>query len=119
VNGKAVLIRGTNRHEFHQDRGQAVRPEDMLQDVLLMKRYNFNAVRTSHYPNHPAWYQLCDRLGLYVVDEANIETHGKTPMSRVSDDPVWACALTTHRSSSGRWAMNPGMVLCRTVCTAG
>ncbi len=94
VNGKAVLIRGANRHEFHPERGQAVRPEDMLQDVLLMKRYNFNAVRTSHYPNHPAWYQLCDRLGLYVVDEANIETHGMTPMSRLSDDPVWACAFT-------------------------
>ncbi len=94
VNGKAVLIRGTNRHEFHPERGQAVRPEDMLQDVLLMKRYNFNAVRTSHYPNHPYWYQLCDRLGLYVVDEANIETHGMTPMSRLSDDPLWVGAFT-------------------------
>lgn len=94
VNGKAVLIRGTNRHEFHPERGQAVRPEDMLQDVLLMKRYNFNAVRTSHYPNHPYWYQLCDRLGLYVVDEANIETHGMTPMNRLSDDPLWVGAFT-------------------------
>lgn len=94
VNGKAVLIRGANRHEFHPERGQAVRPEDMLQDVLLMKRYNFNAVRTSHYPNHPYWYQLCDRLGLYVVDEANIETHGMTPMSRLSDDPCWTGAFT-------------------------
>ena len=94
VNGKAVLIRGANRHEFHPERGQAVRPEDMLQDVLLMKRYNFNAVRTSHYPNHPYWYQLCDRLGLYVVDEANIETHGMTPMSRLSDDPLWVGAFT-------------------------
>lgn len=93
VNGKVVLIRGTNRHEFHQDRGQAVRPEDMLQDVLLMKRYNFNAVRASHYPNHPYWYQLCDRLGLYVVDEANIETHGMIPMRRLSDDPFWAGAF--------------------------
>ncbi|ACQ94499.1 glycoside hydrolase family 2 TIM barrel [Tolumonas auensis DSM 9187] len=94
VNGKAVLIRGANRHEFHPERGQAVRPEDMLQDLLLMKRYNFNAVRTSHYPNHPYWYQLCDRLGLYVVDEANIETHGMTPMSRLSDDPLWVGAFT-------------------------
>ena len=93
VNGKAVLIRGANRHEFHPERGQAVRPEDMLLDVQLMKRYNFNAVRTSHYPNHPYWYKLCDRLGLYVVDEANIETHGMTPMSRLSDDPVWTNAF--------------------------
>ena len=94
VNGKAVLIRGANRHEFHPERGQAVRPEDMLQDVLLMKRYNFNAVRTSLSPNHPSWYQLCHRLGLYVVDEPNMETHGMTPMSRLSDDPLWVGAFT-------------------------
>lgn len=93
VNGQPVLIRGANRHEFHPERGQAVRPADMVQDVMLMKRYNFNAVRTSHYPNHPYWYQLCDRMGLYVVDEANIETHGMTPMSRLSDDPVWTNAF--------------------------
>ena len=92
---------GTNRHEFHQDRGQAVRPEDMLQDVLLMKRYNFNAVRASHYPNHPYWYQLCDRFGLYVVDEANIETHGMIPMRRLSDDPFWGRCIPRTRYSYG------------------
>ncbi|UJF17524.1 beta-galactosidase [Vibrio sp. SS-MA-C1-2] len=89
VNGKAVLIRGANRHEHHPETGHAVSYESMLEDVLLMKQYNFNAVRTAHYPNHPTWYQLCDEYGLYVVDEANIETHGQFPMCRLSDDPNW------------------------------
>ena len=63
-------------------------------DILLMKQHNFNAVRCSHYPNHPLWYRLCDRYGLYVVDEANIETHGMVPMNRLSDDPRWLPAMT-------------------------
>lgn len=66
----------------------------MVQDILLMKQNNFNAVRCSHYPNHPQWYALCDRYGLYVVDEANIETHGMTPMNRLSDDPDWLPAMS-------------------------
>ena len=66
----------------------------MLADVRLMKRRNFNAVRTSHYPNAHRFYELCDRLGLYVVDEANIETHGMVPLlSIVSSDPEWYPAL--------------------------
>jgi beta-galactosidase len=62
---------------------------DMEKDLHLMKQHNFNAVRTAHYPNHPAFYALCDRLGLYVVDEANLETHGMNPSSALSDDPAW------------------------------
>ena len=58
-----------------------------------MKRHNFNAVRCSHYPNHPELYRLCDRLGLYVVDEANLETHGMTPMGRLARDPAWSNAF--------------------------
>jgi len=75
LNGVAIEIRGTNRHEFDPERGRAITEASMLQDVLLMKRHNFNAVRTSHYPNHPRWYELCDEYGLYVMDEANLESH--------------------------------------------
>lgn len=89
VNGKPILIRGVNRHEHHPEDGHAVSYESMLQDILLMKQNNFNAVRTAHYPNHPAFYELCDEYGLYVVDETNIETHGQFPMSRLSNDPEW------------------------------
>ena len=89
LNGQPLLIRGTNRHEHHPEKGQAIDEATMLQDILLMKQHNFNAVRCSHYPNHPLWYKLCDRYGLYVVDEANIETHGMQPMNRLSDDPQW------------------------------
>lgn len=94
VNGKAVLIRGVNRHEHHPQTGQAIDEESMLQDIILMKQHNFNAVRCSHYPNHPLWYRLCDHYGLYVVDEANIETHGMQPMGRLADDPQWFSAFS-------------------------
>lgn len=94
LNGKPLLIRGTNRHEHHPEKGQVMDIDTMRQDILLMKQHNFNAVRCSHYPNHPLWYRLCDRYGLYVVDEANIETHGMVPMNRLSDDPVWLPAMT-------------------------
>lgn len=66
----------------------------MRRDIEIMKQHNFNAVRCSHYPNHPMWYRLCDRYGLYVVDEANIETHGMVPMSRLADDPRWLPAMS-------------------------
>ncbi|MEH0688483.1 beta-galactosidase [Vibrio cholerae] len=89
VNGEAVLIRGVNRHEHHPELGHVMTREDMLRDIQLLKQNNFNAVRTAHYPNHPLWYQLCDEYGLYVVDEANIETHGQFPMCRLSDDSEW------------------------------
>ncbi|HIB3265031.1 TPA: beta-galactosidase [Citrobacter youngae] len=94
LNGKPLLIRGTNRHEHHPVNGQAMDEATMVQDILLMKQNNFNAVRCSHYPNHPLWYTLCDRYGLYVVDEANIETHGMVPMNRLSDDPTWLPAMS-------------------------
>lgn len=94
LNGQPLLIRGTNRHEHHPIKGQAIDRDTMLQDILLMKQHNFNAVRCSHYPNHPLWYRLCDAYGLYVVDEANIETHGMVPMNRLSDDPEWLPAMS-------------------------
>ena len=91
VNGEPVMIRGVNRHEHDDVRGKAVTRESMLSDVLLMKRFNFNAVRTSHYPNQSAWYDLCDEYGLYVVDEANVESHAW--LQSLSDDPRWSEAI--------------------------
>ncbi|MDA1336452.1 MAG: DUF4981 domain-containing protein [Bacteroidetes bacterium] len=76
VNGKAVLIKGVNRHEHHLETGHVISREAMIEDIRLMKAHNINAVRTSHYPNDPFWYDLCDKYGLYVYDEANIESHG-------------------------------------------
>jgi len=94
VNGRAILLKGVNRHEHSPETGHYVAPELMLRDVLLMKRHNINAVRTSHYPNAPAWYDLADRYGLYLMDEANIEAHGygNTPRNRLSNDPQWRAA---------------------------
>ncbi|MDN0089398.1 beta-galactosidase [Yersinia nurmii] len=94
LNGKPLLIRGVNRHEHHPLTGHTIDEASMRQDIQLMKQHNFNAVRCSHYPNHPRWYRLCDQLGLYVVDEANIETHGMQPMSRLADDPRWFNAFS-------------------------
>lgn len=93
VNGRAVLFRGVNRHEWDPDRGQVVTRERMLQDIRLMKQNNINAVRTSHYPNVPEWYALCDEYGLYVVDEANIESHGMGYAAEsLAKDPEWGPA---------------------------
>lgn len=76
VNGQPVLIKGVNRHEMNPYKGYVVTEADMIQDILIMKQLNVNAVRTCHYPDDPLWYSLCDRYGLYVVAEANIESHG-------------------------------------------
>lgn len=75
VNGKVITIRGVNRHETDPFTGHKVSRASMKKDIMLMKQNNINAVRSSHYPNHPYWYDLCDRYGLYVIDEANIESH--------------------------------------------
>lgn len=76
VNGVGVHFRGVNRHEHMPDRGHAVTVESMLEDILIMKQFNVNSVRTCHYPDDPRWYDLCDEYGLYLIDEANIESHG-------------------------------------------
>lgn len=75
INNKRVLIKGVNRHEHDPRMAKTLTTEGMIEDILLMKQHNFNAVRTSHYPNDERWYELCDRYGLYVMDEANVETH--------------------------------------------
>ena len=76
VNGQPVLIKGVNRHEMDPDNGYYLSPERMLQDIMIMKEHNINAVRTCHYPDNNLWYDLCDKYGLYVVAEANLESHG-------------------------------------------
>jgi beta-galactosidase/beta-glucuronidase len=98
VNGRPVKLRGVNRHEIHPDLAQAVSLESMVRDVVLMKRHHVNCVRTSHYTNDPRWLDLCDRYGLYVVDEADLECHGFAVLAggyggagwnELSDDPEW------------------------------
>jgi beta-galactosidase len=76
VNGRRILIKGVNRHEFDPDLGQAITVEGMERDIQRMKQFNVNADRCCHYPNQPAWYDLCDRYGIYLIDEADIESHG-------------------------------------------
>jgi len=99
INGKPVLLKGVNRHEHDDKLGHAVTVESMIKDIKLMKQFNFNAVRTSHYPNHPVWYDLCDKYGIYVIDEANIECHGLANIRGVpyrkdpANDPVWLHAF--------------------------
>jgi beta-galactosidase len=75
LNGQAIYFKGVNRHEFEPLNGRAISKESMVKDIILMKQHNFNAVRTAHYPNQTLWYELCDEYGLYVIDEANIESH--------------------------------------------
>ncbi|MGL6113637.1 MAG: glycoside hydrolase family 2 TIM barrel-domain containing protein [Cetobacterium sp.] len=76
INGKRIIFKGVNRHEFNCYKGRAITEKDMIWDIKFLKQHNFNSVRTSHYPNNSKWYELCDLYGLYVIDEANIESHG-------------------------------------------
>jgi beta-galactosidase/beta-glucuronidase len=94
VNGVAVKLKGVNRHDTDPDLGRAVTYEKMLKDVLLMKRHNINAVRTSHYPNDPRFLDLCDAYGLYVVDECDLECHGmgSRGFGLLSDSEEWTDA---------------------------
>jgi len=91
VNGVPILIGGVNRHDFDPDRGKVPTTELMVRDILLMKRHNINAVRTSHYPNDAEWYDLCDRYGIYLFDEANLESHAY--WDRFAKDPDWEQAF--------------------------
>ncbi|MDP7564565.1 MAG: glycoside hydrolase family 2 TIM barrel-domain containing protein [Candidatus Marinimicrobia bacterium] len=93
VNGKAIMFRGVNRHEWDPVRGRSITEEIMVKDIKLMKENNINAVRTSHYPNQKRWYELCNKYGLYVIDEANIEAHGmqfhENSYGHIANDPTW------------------------------
>ncbi|MGI5193942.1 glycoside hydrolase family 2 TIM barrel-domain containing protein [Streptomyces sp. CA-288835] len=101
VNGTPILFKGVNRHEWHPERGRALDLETMREDVLLMKRHNINAVRTSHYPPHPAFLDLCDEYGLWVIDECDLETHGFVEQAwrdNPVDDDRWTPALIDRAS---------------------
>ena len=91
VNGIAVLFKGVNRHEHDQHHGRTITVEGMMEDIRLMKQFNINAVRTCHYPNRPEWYALCNEYGLYMVGEANIESHGMEahPDGTLANNPDW------------------------------
>ncbi|MCT2591470.1 DUF4981 domain-containing protein [Streptomyces sp. N2-109] len=96
ANGRRLLFRGVNRHEFHPETGRTLDEETMRRDVVLMKQHNINAVRTSHCPPHPAFLDLCDELGLWVIDECDLETHGFTHVDwrgNPVDDERWTPAL--------------------------
>ena len=89
-NGKPIKFYGVNRHDFHPEKGYAVSREDMLKDVLLMKSLNVNAVRTSHYPASPLFYELCDEYGLYVMSEADLESHGSVTSQGGYDEKLYS-----------------------------
>jgi beta-galactosidase len=90
LNGKLTYLYGVNRHDHHPTKGMAVSRDDIRQDVRTLKQINFNCIRTSHYPNDPYFYDLCDEYGIFVIDEANLETHGLG--SKLSNDPAWTAA---------------------------
>jgi beta-galactosidase len=88
INGKRIVFKGINRHEFSDKRGRAITEEEMLWDIKFMKQHNINAVRTSHYPNQSLWYDLCDEYGIYLIDETNLESHGSWQKMGACD-PAW------------------------------
>ncbi|HLP71366.1 MAG TPA: glycoside hydrolase family 2 TIM barrel-domain containing protein [Bacteroidales bacterium] len=113
-NGKAIDIKGTNRHEFDMYRGRTLTRETMVRDIMLMKRLNINAVRTCHYPDTPEWYSLCDEYGLYVMDEANIESHELWADRKyyIAEDPAWKAAWVDRGLSMAQRDKNHPSVFC-------
>ena len=113
-NGKAIDIKGTNRHEFDMYRGRALTRESMVRDIILMKRNNINAVRTSHYPNDTEWYSLCDEYGLYVMDEANIESHELWADRKyyIAEKPEWKAAWIDRGLSMANRDKNHPSIFC-------
>ena len=105
INGRPVKLRGVNRHDSHPKYGWYTPHEHMWEDLCLMKRHNVNCVRTSHYPNHPDFLLMCDRLGLYVIDECDIETHGvefayglctQASIEQIAANPMWKDAMVSR-----------------------
>ncbi|CAG5012796.1 Beta-galactosidase [Dyadobacter sp. CECT 9275] len=100
VNGRAITLKGVNRHEFDPETGRVISRESMIRDIKLMKQHNINAVRTSHYPNVSEWYDLCDQYGLYVMDEANIESHELWNKNIIlADNPRWKSAFLARANA--------------------
>ncbi len=114
VNGVPITIKGVNRHEHNPYLGRTVTEAQMLEDIRLMKQFNINAVRTSHYPDTPRWYELTDEHGIYVVDEANIESHGMGyhPDTTLGNDPAWLDAhLDRTRRMVERDKNHPSVII--------
>ena len=109
VNGKPIYIKGVNRHEHDPYTGHVVDRESMIKDIRLMKEHNINCVRTSHYPNDPMWYELCDLYGMYVVDEANIESHGMgyDADKCLANQPEWQKAFIDRTRENVRKRQEP------------
>lgn len=120
LNGKRLVFKGVNRHEFNVHRGRAITTEDMMWDIRFMKQHNINAVRTCHYPNQTLWYELCDRYGIYLIDEANLESHGSwqkmgecEPSWNVPGSlPEWRdCVIDRAKSMLERDKNHPSIVI--------
>lgn len=109
-NGKPIKFRGVNRHDFHPEKGAAVSLGDMENDLILMKRLNVNAIRTSHYPSAPEFYKLCDRYGFYVISESDVETHGTTSPARrrraLLSSVRSGCSPTTESIGIRMWSVS-------------
>lgn len=113
LNGQRLIFKGVNRHEFHTESGRSLSLETMIQDILIMKQHNFNAVRTSHYPDDPRWYDLCDEYGIYLIDECDLETHGfGYGETNICNRPEWekACCDRMYRMIS-RDRNHPSIVI--------
>jgi len=114
VNGRAIYIRGVNRHETHPLTGHVIDKATMLKDIQLMKKHNINAVRSSHYPNHPIWYDLCDLYGLYVIGEANVESHplANSEETQIGNEMSWLPAhLDRTQSMFYRDKNHPSIII--------
>ena len=103
INGQRMVFHGVNRHDFSTENGRAIADEEIERDIITMKRLNINAVRTSHYPNDPIFYDLCDKYGLYVLAEADVECHGNTGLSSVE---VFRHAFAERNANQVRWHRN-------------
>ena len=108
LNGKRIIFKGINRHEFDAKTGRAITKEDMLFDIQFMKKNNINAVRTCHYPNNSLWYQLCDAYGIYLIDETNLETHGTWQKLGATESVLECTGFTSgmERSCAGQSKIN-------------
>lgn len=120
LNGRRIIFKGINRHEFNVRRGRAITKEDMLWDIRFMKQHNINAVRTCHYPNQTLWYKLCDEYGIYLIDETNMESHGSWQKLNVCEPswnvpgskPEWkACVLDRAKSMLERDKNHPSVLI--------
>lgn len=110
INGKPIRLRGVNRHEHDPATGRTISYERMVQDIVLMKQANINAVRTAHYPNNPEWYELCNQYGLYVMDEADIEEHGLR--GQLASDPAWHAAFLDRVVRMAERDKNHPSIIC-------